>query len=666
MSTAKTSSAKNIFDLLRTLPGVTVELNNNVKYKGIPATIYVDDQPAEYVFPKTEMIPVANVLKIELIDASLRTGEGKGGIINVKMKDLATDGYSGVIQTDNYTTNYKDLNNSDDFVNANYKLKKLLIFCNINYNKTYRTSISESKGQLNYNSDSYETTASSEFASTYKAFWNYGGFRFSPNKDTRIRLTGGFYSNIGDYNSYGTSQLINSTVEIDKYQANSEYNFDGLSKWVNASYYRSIDTIGKEISVWCGLSDRRSGNTVMNEHHYYTLSSLPVDSILNYETEYRWANKGIYGGLFYNHPINGKTRWNFSWNSWNQFKGNSDDIYKQNGFIDYSKTGYAKVSIHNQSMGWRIGTTMRKWKVDGGLSGRYNINDVEFTRFDLNSVDTLLEVKKEYLHFLPSATIVYSLDSLNEIKLTYSKSAESVWFSQLCDFIEKQNPRNWSSGNSSLKPTLYNNITLGFTHSKQKWNINADIFFSNTNNEVSYLTIPINDIISITTPANISKKNSLGIDLSSWVSIKEKCDINFSSSINHTLIESSQLADNGLKKKEFGYNMKLSTEIIINQKTSGTFYVNYFSREITFEGYNFDYFNSSVSLTRKFFNDKFLITLGVNNIFDDIIKHGNYSNYSGIIVETITKSSDYYPTYFATLKYIFKQGDRGTKNMGKQ
>ena len=104
---AKTTSAKDIFDLLRTLPGVTVDEDDNVMYKGAPATIYVDDQPAEYVYPKIRMIPVASVLKIELIDASLRSGAGKGGIINIKMKNLATDGFSGVAQADNRTVNLK-------------------------------------------------------------------------------------------------------------------------------------------------------------------------------------------------------------------------------------------------------------------------------------------------------------------------------------------------------------------------------------------------------------------------------------------------------------------------------------------------------------------------------------------------------------------------------
>ena len=207
---------------------------------------------------------------------------------------------------------------------------------------------------------------------------------------------------------------------------------------------------------------------------------------------------------------------------------------------------------------------------------------------------------------------------------------------------------------------------MGYTYNKQKWNFNADVFYSITNNEISYLTIPYNDVISITTPANISHNSSVGIELASWVSIKEKCDLNFSSSVNHTYIETSNLNDNGLKKKEFGFNVKFSSDIFFSEKTSCTFYINYFSREITFEGYKFDYINSSLSLTHKFFDNKLMLTIGINNVFDDFVKHGSSYNYSGFNKKTIETSSDYQPTYFFTLQYKFRQGDRGTKEMGKQ
>lgn len=670
INSAKTTSAKNIFDLLRTLPGVTVELNDNVKYKGAPATIYVDDQPAEYVYPKTEMIPVASVLKIELIDASLRSGEGKGGIINIKMKNLSTDGFSGVAQTENSTVEFKDLNSSEEYINANYKVKKVLFYYNANYNHTNSFNNSKTDGTLNYGTNNYQLNDESGNENINDALWNYGGLRYSINSNTRFRLTGGFYTGKGTYLSQGSSQrsnIITNTI-YDKYNANSDYNNNYLSKWLNASFYHKIDTIGKEISIYGGLQDQGSGNISLNSYQYQYVSSMPMDSSENYKTKMDWAQLGFYGGLFHNHPINAKTRWNFGWNGWFQLKGHTNDIYSQNEIINYPKTSYTNGTVQRQTASWRIGSTINKWKLDAGISAQYNKNVVEFKRYTedslLNVKDTLLKVYQDDLHALPSATIVFSLDSLNEIKFTYSRSIQSVWYNQLCDFIDKQNPRNWSAGNSKLKPTAYNNLFLGYTYNKQKWNFNADIFYSITNNDISYLTIPFNDVISITKPANISHNSSVGIELSSWVSIKEKCDLNFSSTINHTSIETSTLNDNGLKKKDFGFNVKFSSDLFLSQKTTGTFYINYFSREITFEGYKFDYINSSISLTHKFFDNALMLTFGVNNLFDNLIKHGSYYNYSGIIQKTNETSSSYMPNYFITLQYKFRQGDRGTKESG--
>jgi outer membrane receptor for ferrienterochelin and colicin len=263
---------------------------------------------------------------------------------------------------------------------------------------------------------------------------------------------------------------------------------------------------------------------------------------------------------------------------------------------------------------------------------------------------------------MPSATIVFSPDSLEEIKFTFDKSFQSLWYGQLCDFIDKTNPFNWSAGNSGLVPTVYDNWYLGYSYNKDTWNINTDVFYSITNNDISFLSVPVTDVITLTTPENIAHHSSVGIELASWLSIKQKYDFNFSSAVNYTYINASGLNGTDITKKDYGYNFKFNTDIHLSKKTTATFYVNYFSREVIFTGYNFDYFNSSISFTHKFFDNKLLLTFGANNIFDNLLKHGSYYNYSGFIQNTIKYSSSYLPAYFITLQYKFRQGDRGTKD----
>ena len=666
ISETKTASAKNIFDLLRTLPGVTVQQDNTVKYKGAPATIYVDDQPAEYVYPKTEMIPVASVLKIELIDASLRSGAGKGGIINIKMKNLATDGFSGIAQANNSTMVFKDINNSEDYINANYKFKKIIFFDNAYYNSCYINDSSKINGSLDYDNSNYLLANKSNDKNINYGLSNYGGFRYSPNQNTRFRLSVGFWLSNGNYptNTYSQQNDNIANLIYEKYNNISTSNDNYLNKGLSASFYHNFDTIGKELSIWGGLQNQEYKKNNYNNYNYQYLMFVPCDSAYNYKTAYDWGQLALYGGLFYNNPINSKTRWNCGWNGWFSLKGHANNIFSQNEIINYPFTSYTNGIYQTQTAYWRIGTTIKKWKLDAGISGQYDKNKAEYSRYNNDSKDTLLTIDKYYLKLLPSATIVFSPDSLNEIKFTYSKSIQSLWYEQLCNFIDKSNPYNWSVGNSKLVPTAYNNFYFGYTYNKETWNINTDIFYSITNNDISYLNIPVTDVITETIPENISHNSSVGIELASWVSINKKYDLNFSSALNHTSISSPNLNETNLKEKDFGYNFKFNADIHLSEKTTGTFYINYFSRQIIFTGYNYDYINSSFSLTHKFFENKLMLTLGINNIFDDLLKHGNYYNYSGIIQNTIQYSSSYKPTYFITLQYKFRQGDRGTKESG--
>lgn len=664
---AKATSAKNIFDLLRTLPGVTIDMDNNVKYKGAPATIYVDDQPAEYVYPKTEMIPVVSVLKIELIDASLRNGEGKGGIINIKMKNFAADGLSGAAQANNGTVEFKDLNSSDDYINANYKLKKFLFFYNINYEHQNTHSDYHSIGSLNYGTDNYEQRTDAIYDNISNNMWNYGGIRFSPDKDTRIRLSAGFYkgNGINPSENYFQQNEMSSNALYDMYNTITTYDYKFSGNWLNASFYHSYDTIGKSLSIYGGWQSN-SNSSVSNEtYNYQYVSSVQTNNSENFKNESNRYLPSVYIGLFHNHPVNSKTRWNCGWSGWFQYNGHSDNVVSQNDVIDYPVTSYDKNKTQRQTASCRIGTTLKKWKLDAGISGEYDKNFADFTRYKTNSQDTLLTINKDYLSALPSATIIFSPDSLQEIKFTYSRSVQSVWYSQLCDFVDKENPRGWSSGNSKLLPASYNNLYLGYSYNKQTWNFSSDVFYSITNNDISYLTVPVNDIITISTPQNIAHNSSVGVELSAYTTFKQKCDLNFSSSINHTYISSTDFNGADLKKKDFGYNIKFSADVHLSDKNSGTFYINYFSREITFQGYNYDYINSSFSLTHKFFDSKLLLTIGINNLFDNLLKHGDYTNYSGIIQNITRYSTSYRPHYFITLQYKFRQGDRGTKDAEK-
>jgi len=666
MNETKVMAAKNIFDLLRTLPGVTVDEEGNVKYKGAAASIYVDDMPAQYIYPNIEMIPVALVIKIEVIDASLQSGSQKGGIINIKMKNMATDGLSGLAQAKGGTVNFRDVNHGSGFGNLNYKYKNILLFVNLNYYHEYSESQSESEGSQVFNETEYRIDNVNTSISNVDYFWNYGGIRYNPNMNTRMFLSLGLYRYGGSYpgeSNHLTTSGPNANY-FNRYTVISDYSYQYRNVWLNTYYYHRFDSLGKEISAYAGCQQQFNDHKSSSNYRYQYLSGNANTQTTVFDNTTNMINTGIWTGVYYNHPFSNKSRWNVGWRGWFSLKNNQEELSYIDAIPNLPTSGTTQALTQSHTVYSRYGTTLKKWKIDAGLSLNYNLNDIDYLRYNEQSVDTSFVFNKYYINPSPSATIIYSADSLNDFKISYSHSVQTPYYTQVCDFVNKQNPYSWNVGNPALEPVNYHNFFIGYTLNKNIWNVNIDVFYSLTRNDISYLTLPVTETIWISMPENIGKNTSTGIDVSAYASIKSKIDLNFSSRIYHTNIKADNLSEN-VDKKDFGYQLKLSTDIRFNRKTSATVYVNYVSREIRIDGYSFGYFDSSASFTRKFFGNNLMCTIGISNILNNLMKHGDYTEYAGIVWNTLNFGSKYKPMVFASLQYKFRQGDRGTQNAGK-
>ncbi len=127
------ATAHSIYDILRSLPGLAVDANGGMVYNGLAPSVYVDNSPADLLYPDLESIPIDRIKKVELIDAAVQKGgEGRGGIINIKLR-AADEGLSGSLAVKPSTYNFKELNNSENSLSLNYKRKKLIWIANSSF-----------------------------------------------------------------------------------------------------------------------------------------------------------------------------------------------------------------------------------------------------------------------------------------------------------------------------------------------------------------------------------------------------------------------------------------------------------------------------------------------------------------------------------------------------
>ena len=672
MSDNKTTSANSIFDLLRTLPGVVVDQQGNIRYKGGEATILVDEHPATLMYPKIEMIPVALVKKIELVDVTLYNGvEGKGGIINIVMKPVPFDGLSGLVSTTGGTTSINEIDKFDGFANINYKIKQVTLFNNFNYDYNYAYTHQNTNGTVDYGS-LYSVDNTLNSYTNNNSFFNYTGAKIEIGKSTKIIISGGFSGDNnkrkGDYSAIQSN--LTTAIPFDLYSTTSLSKPYFNSKGIGMSFYH---TFPKARKLFATLEYRSEINhsDAPTTYNFKYLNANAIDSTTVRNSNNTQVRNELGYTITYTNPVNEHFQWNTGMSGNSLVKQTNDIKNSIDGILNLPLSNYTEGNKQSFDLYLKMGLNYAKWKIRGGISMQYYHEAADFKRYQLNNQDTIIHLNKVFLNLKPSCSITYVIDTLQEIKLSYNRTVDFPFYMQMCNFVDKSNLRNWFKGNSELMPISKHNIYLGYTYNTSVLNLSGEAFMNLSNNEIMIATYPVLSTEYMNTPVNVASKIALGIDLSAWVMINKNIDFTLSSSLSKTSINAESLVSklggallnvSDLKKENFGFNIQFNSNITINPTLSGMMYVNYFSREISIDGYIFDYINSSISLTQKFLQNKLIFTFGIRNPFDDFIKHGNYINYLGIDQTTIDNSINYKRNFFITLQYKFRQGDRGTKD----
>ena len=669
----KIAAARTILDLLRTLPGIVVDDEGTVRYRGAKATFYVDDQPMEYIYPKIELVPVEKVDKIELIDVTMRTGgDGRGGLINIKLKSANPDGLSGMLSATISTLKLRNIDKSNELININYKKDYFTFFIN----SSFENSILDANYTSERDIKSFETLSVQNLNSqtTYnrQANYNYAGAIYRPSLNTKLYLSCAYLSALNKSDSENRLSEYGITNQVISSEFNSLESSDAnqLNKGVHLSYWHKIDTIDTYLKTALNYTSYNGLSENDSFFNYSTLNSINTDSINNYSNNRNFYSKTLYFNFLYNHSISSTSRWNISYNLSVGLQDSSANKHYAFNILNLPKSQFADNFKQQHDLSFRIGTQLKKWKIDGGVNLSANVINGSYLRYNLKERDTIISINKTYFKILPSATIAFSINDKEEIKLSLSKTTEMPYFNQLSDYIDRNNLYYWSSGNSELKPVDFYSIYLGYTFNKENLNASAECFFNYTDNQVAYISIPLSSLLVLTQPKNTSKVSNTGIDLSFWYMVNRKLNFSLSSSIFHKYYNSNSLANtaenynlpvDSYTQRQLGYNIKYNMEYNIN-KVYAMFYIDYSAKQLTFDGYHKASINSSINLSRKFYNNKLRVTIGLNNLFNELVENGYYSSNFGVTDNTKITGSWYSRIYSFSVHYNFRQGDRGTRD----
>ena len=607
------SKISSVLDMLRKVPLLSVDADDNVKLKGSTSyKVLIDGKESSIVAsnPKDvfRSMSASNILRIEVITTppSKYDSEGLAGIINIITIKKIDDGYSG-----SAGISYKFPNGPRGNASINLKSGKfgLAAFAGATDYNTPQTNYSiTQQGLVNpltnvFQQGSAKTTSNLEYISTQLSYeidsLNLITATLGYNRSANHKMSGAFeqqtidsayqayrLNNNGETRGHGydlgldyqlgfkrsKTQLLILSYKF-SHSANTQSNFITNTDEVNYSQ----------------PNYNQYNNSGVNEHtiqldYTHPLKKLQIEggvkAILRNEfSDYQVSDLSDSTGTFIPDPDNS-----------NQFNY-QQDIY----------------SIYNSYL-----LTLKKWTFQAGI--RDERTTVNATFSDRNTSIP------SYNNFIPSLSIQDKLSSSTNLNLGYTERIQRPGIMQLNPFVDQQNPQFITYGNPNLKPELNHVINLSYgIYKNSSVNFGLSYFFSN--NSIQYISTLGADGVTRSSFENLGKNKSLEADININWPISQRISLNINGQLSHVSL--TGVIDSALyNRKAFAGNGNLYLSYKFDNNWRAGFNFLYYSPNITLQGTSSPYYYTSLSLSKNI-TPKLNISGSVSNPY---MRYLNYKN----------------------------------------
>ena len=533
-------------EVLKKIPGVNVDLDNNVILRNASPTIFVDGRPTTLTI---DQIPSDVIEKIEVItnpSAKYDASGGQSGIINIVMKQNRRIGYNGDLRAG------IDKRGKLNFGGGiNVRQGKVNVFANGNFNQ--RKSIS-------YNSTDRYNLIGEPLTNIFqkdtmtmnnKFFFGNLGFDYFMNNRNTITLSGTYVSGKfdgADNIHVATYSLLDSGINSSHAirlsdNARNFQNFRGA-----VSYKHLFPKEGRDWTADLNYNQSKSANNGLFTTQYYDDGQQPLGSLQQQQqngsgtTRFFTAQTDFEDPLSDSMKIEGGVRAALrEFTSENHVLVFNDSA---NQFVEVPDLNNYKFDDQVYAGYLTFSNKIRKIQYQAGLRAESSFYTGILT--DVNK-----SFKNNFpLSLFPSGFISYELNSTSDLQLNYSRKIDRPGFFQLMPFTDYSDSLNLSRGNPALKPQFTNTVEFAYQKNFDHNNsLLTSAYFKNTNNLITrYQELQFDSVLNqdaiINTYVNANSSYLYGIEITSTSSVKKwltvTADVNvYDSYINGKNIESN-------------------------------------------------------------------------------------------------------------------------------
>ncbi|SKC98750.1 Outer membrane receptor proteins, mostly Fe transport [Chitinophaga ginsengisegetis] len=555
-------------DILKNIPSVDVDIDDNITLRGKSVTIYVDGKPSPFGDAKTalQMIPAESIDRVEVINnpSAKFEANGSGGIINIVLKKDKAIGY-------NVMFNVGGATRGEGFgsANASLRMKRFNFFAN--YNGRYE--------QVNGSGKSFRQNLIADSSDT----WYFSQISKNENRNTNNGGRFGFDYFMDDHNTFTLSQGLNYNYSQNEdnillnymdqkmeslrngERANNSYN-RGNNKNTNLSYKHTFDKPNQELTAYISYSGNNSssGSNYNTQYHIASVDTLPNAD--------KQSNKGKNGNRFWNlqsdytsplgkkgkleagvkatmrHIDNNYVATLFDWDEKDYVI--SPTLSNKYDYEEDIYAGYLNFANAIGNLGYQVGVRAEQSQLKG----------YSFTK------DTT--VNNRFFNLFPSIFLKYNMpkNQNQSLVFNYSTRIDRPNFDQLLPYINNSDPQNIRTGNPELQPALSHKFEVSYSVYYPKSNnyLSTSTYFAQTNDNIDRIsTLDTISGVTTTKPMNLATQQNMGgnvsysLNLTKWWKVWANLNVEY-----------SKLTSIAVNNENFSYGLNGNTQFRLPGKFS--------------------------------------------------------------------------------------------------
>jgi len=646
VASSPTSQTGTAEDLLRNIPGVSVDQDGNISITGKDGVkVLVDGRPNALAQSDLQgflkSMPASSIESIEVINSpSARyDAEGNAGIINIILKKGKANGLNGTV-----SAGYGILNRYNASLVMNYRKNKVNVFGTYSLNDARNTNqwiehrtilVNDTTSHYNLNNNGTDQRLNNSL----KLGFDY----FVDDKSTFTYTASGNYSH--DKNvSTGVSQNLNALEDtLESYRSNNSQHSYNYSVTNDFSYRMKFDSTDHELDI-------DFNHTYLQNAASAVLSSLAYDTTGAYDTAnslFRRTTSNNYihdlnFQLDYIRPLKRLKGYKIETGvkSSTTINNNVFNAYNTVNSIETRDTLLSNKFNYTQNISSvyaLLRGTYKKWlSYSGGLRGTYTY---------IKSNDNA--VYQSYPGIFPSGSANAAINDTQNVSLSYSRRVQRPQFRQINNTITYIDQYTTWQGNPLIKPAYSNVVNANYTLHVGKQMFSFDVG-GNFQNGMFIQTSSI-DSQRITRQTVANGGNNKIFNLSFY------CKLHFTKWWDLQVYNNYSYKDYGF---ESGVNLAPVSGSVYNLWSSNVFTfwkgmvldINgwFNSRGVNAQGVSLPVGVVNASLKKSFLKKKELtVSLAANNIFntmewrwvnnnEGLVTQGSWQNFNRFLLITLT------------------------------